>query len=355
MPASAKQGVYSMKNNKKNYYLNKTSNRVKYDFITIGGATEDITFYTDEGVLINNRADLTRQKLLAFEYGAKVKVDKSFSGFGGGAANAAVGLSNFGFRTACLCAVGKDSRGQRILNNFQKRGVEASLAQKVKNIETGFSFLLVGPANEHIVFSNRAANNQLRIANCELRIMAAAKWIYLTSLSGKWRPILDKIFSLEKVKIAWNPGHRQVLTGLKGIGKYFKKTTCLIVNKDEAVELAMSLKKYKTKSRLFFNNVKNLLLLLSAYGPKIVLITGGRQGADAISGGKIYHQPIIKEKRLADTTGVGDAFGSAFIAGLELYKQDVKKSLLLAARNAASVVSLPGAQNGLLTRKEIIF
>lgn len=326
---------------------------MKYDVITIGGATEDITFYTGEGVLINNKKDLTRQKLLAFEYGAKVKVDKSFSGFGGGAANAAVSLSNFGFKAAGLSAIGRDARGQRILDNFKKRGVNASLVQKIKNIETGFSFLLVGPASEHIVFSNRAANNQLTITNYELRIMENAKWIYLTSLSGKWRRNLDKIFSLKNANVAWNPGHRQILTGMRGLGGYFKKTACLIVNKDEAVELVMSLKKYKHNQRAFLNRIKNLLLILSSYGPKIVLITDGKQGAGAILKGKIYHQPIVKEARRADTTGVGDAFGSAFIAGLELYKQDIKKSLLLAARNASSVISLPGAQNGLLSKKDI--
>jgi len=325
---------------------------MKYDFITIGGATEDITFYTDEGILINNKKDLIRQKLLAFEYGAKVKVDKSFSGFGGGASNAAVSLSNFGFKTACLSAIGQDARGQRILNNFKKRGVDTALAQKVKNIETGFSLLLVGPANEHIVFSNRAANNELRITNYGLRIAGNAKWVYLTSLSGNWRPNLDKIFSIKGAKIVWNPGHRQILSGVRSLGKYFKKTACLIVNKDEAIELVMSDNKYKTKSRAFLNNVKNLFLALSSYGPKIVLITSGRKGAGAILEGKIYHQPVIKEKRRADTTGVGDAFGSAFIAGLELYNQDIKKSLLLASKNAASAVSVPGAQNGLLSKKD---
>ncbi|MEI6597242.1 MAG: PfkB family carbohydrate kinase [bacterium] len=326
---------------------------MKYDVITIGGATEDITFYTDEGVLINNKKDLTKQKLLAFEYGAKIKVDKSFSGFGGGAANTAVGLSGFGFKTACLSAIGEDARGQRILNNFQKHGVDITLVQKIKNVETGFSFLLVGPSNEHIVFSNRAANSELTINDFEVEILDQSEWIYLTSLSGEWKKNLEKIFSVKNEKIAWNPGHRQILSGMQGLGKYFKKTTCLIINKDEAVELVMSDKKYKNKSRAFFNNVKNLLLALSSYGSKIVLITSGRHGADAMAEGKIYHQPIIKEKRRADTTGVGDAFGSAFIAGLELYKQDIKKSLLLASKNAASVVSIPGAQNGLLSKKDI--
>ena len=326
---------------------------MKYDVITIGGATEDITFYTDEGVLINNKKDLTKQRLLAFEYGAKIKVDKSFSGFGGGAANAAVSLSGFGFKTACLCAIGEDARGQRILNNFQKQGVDITLVQKIKNIETGFSFLLVGPSNEHIVFSNRAANNELSINNFVTELLDQSEWIYLTSLSGEWKSDLEKIFSVKNEKIAWNPGHRQILTGLKCIGKYFKKTTCLIVNKDEATELVMSDKKYKTKTRAYLSNVKNLLSALSSYGPKIVVITCGRDGADAIFEGRTYHQSIVKEKKRADTTGVGDAFGSAFVAGLESYKQDIRRSLILASRNAASVVSMPGAQNGLLCKKDI--
>lgn len=324
-----------------------------YDFITIGGATEDITFYTSEGILIDNKKDLTRQKLLAFEYGAKIKVNKSFSGFGGGAANTAVCLANFSFKTACLCAVGQDSRGQRILDNFKKRGVDISLAQKNEKLETGFSFLLVGPANEHIVFSNRAANNELRIMNYELGIMAKADWLYLTSLSGGWKQTLAKVFSVNGVKIAWNPGHRQILASLNVLGKYFKRTECLIVNKDEAIELVMSAEKYKNKGAVYLNNIKNLLAALIFFGPKIAVITSGREGAAAMAEGKIYHQPIIKERRRADTTGVGDAFGSAFIGGLKFYNQDIKKSLLLAAKNAASVISVPGAQNGLLSKKDI--
>jgi len=325
---------------------------MKYNFITIGGVTEDITFYTDEGVLIDNKKDLTRQKLLAFEYGAKVKIDKSFSGFGGGAANVAVSLANLGFKTACLAAISEDIRGQRILANLKKYKVEIALMQKIKNIETGFSFLLVGPANEHIVFSNRAANDKLLITNYELEIIKAADWIFITSLSGDWQSNLDKIFSIENKKIAWNPGHRQILAGLEKLRKYLNKTTCLIVNKDEAIELVMSDKKYKTKSRVFLNNVKNLLLVLASYGARIVVITGGREGTNVIFENKIYYQPIIKEKQ-RDTTGVGDAFGSAFVAGLKLYNLDIKKSLILASENASSVVSTPGAQNGLLNKKDI--
>ncbi len=134
----------------------------KYDIITLGGATEDITVYTSEGVIIDNPQDILRQKLLAFEFGAKLKVDRAHITFGGGAADAAVCLAELGFRSAALVALGDDDRGRRITENFQKRNVITELVQTYPG-DTGFSFVLVGPGNEHVLLSNRAANNLLTV------------------------------------------------------------------------------------------------------------------------------------------------------------------------------------------------
>ncbi|MCK4554660.1 hypothetical protein KAU19_06930, partial [Candidatus Parcubacteria bacterium] len=333
---------------------------MKYDVITIGGATEDITFYTKKGILIDNKKDILRQKLLAFEYGAKIQIDKAYSTFGGGAANTAVCLSHLGFNVASLVAIGDDGRGELIERNLKKHGVDISLAQKIKDIESGFSFLLVGQSNEHIVFSNRAANTKLRITEEDLENLKYTNWIYITSLSGNWREVLESVFSVQGIKVAWNPGHIQLHLGVRVIGKYFKKTKVLIINKDEAIELVMSDEQYKNtrlrqgyggqESRKFLNNIKNLLTIIKSWGPEIVVITNGKYGADAYDGNKFYHQDILQEKKREDTTGVGDAFGSTFIAGLELYNGNIKKAMQLSVKNTASVIGKQGAQNGLLTK-----
>ena len=39
---------------------------MKYNIICIGGVMRDITFKTEEGILIDNRSDILRQELLAF-------------------------------------------------------------------------------------------------------------------------------------------------------------------------------------------------------------------------------------------------------------------------------------------------
>ncbi|RLC39212.1 hypothetical protein DRH27_00310 [Candidatus Falkowbacteria bacterium] len=326
---------------------------MKYEFITLGGATEDITFYTKEGEIIHNKKDILKQRLIAFEYGAKLRIDRSYSTYGGGAANAAVCLSKLGLRVAAMVAIGKDSRGESIIGNFKNQGININLVQVKPDTESGFSLLLVGQSNEHVVFSNRAANKKLSVGPKELKDLNKAKWIYMTSLSGKWRDLLKNVFKTS-AKIAWNPGHIQLHAGFKIIGKYLKKTTVLSVNKDEAIELVITNPIYRNKNNRFLNNNKNLLSVLRGYGPRIVVITNGRFGADAYDGKKYYHQNIIKERKRLDTTGVGDAFGSTFIAGLELFKGDIQKSLKLSSKNTASVISKQGAQNGLLTRKGVM-
>ena len=327
---------------------------MKFDFITIGGATEDMTFYTKEGVVMDNKKDILRQKLFAFEYGAKLQVDNGYSTFGGGAANAAVCLSLLGFKVAGLVAVGDDNRGNSIIDNLQKKKVDVSLVKKIPGISSGFSFLIAGPANEHVVFSYRAANEKIELSDEDLSKLKQTEWIYLTSLSGNWQKVLDKLFTVNGVKISWNPGHIQLHKGIKVLGKYFKKTEVLIVNKDEALELVVSSGKYNSRNGKFLEDVKNLLQIIKEWGPKIVVITSGKDGADVYDGHNFYHQKIVKEKKKINTTGVGDAFGSTFTAGLSIFKGDIKKAMFMGVCNTASVVGSMGAQAGLLTKNEMM-
>lgn len=327
---------------------------MKFDFITIGGATEDMTFSTKDGVVINNKKDILRQKLFAFEYGAKLQVDNGYSTFGGGAANAAVCLARLGLKVAALVAVGDDNRGILIKNNFKQEKVDTTPIQIKPKMTSGFSFFITGPQNEHVAFSCRAANEALEISHDDLNKLARTQYIYLTSLSGKWKEVLDKIFRSSKAKIAWNPGHIQLHTGVKVLGKYFKKTEVLIVNKDEALELVVSSGKYNHRNDKFLEDVKNLLGIIKEWGPKIVVITSGQQGADAYDGTNFYHQNIIKEKKRLNTTGVGDAFGSTFTAGLKMFHGDIKKAMYMGVCNTASVVGHMGAQAGLLTKNEMM-
>jgi len=329
-----------------------------YDIIAIGGATYDITFFPDkkETFLIDNKQDILRQKLLAFEYGAKINSEKVIYGFGGGAANAAVSFARLGFKSAAIAAVGNDIFGAEIIANLKKRKVGVELIQRISKKNSDLAVIIIGPNKDRIIFRDDRVKNKLQSNRKGIIAIKNTKWIYLASLSGEWDKILNEVFGAKNknpnLKIAWNPGQSQLEGGAEKLQKFLKNTDVLILNKDEAIQLVVSDAKNE-KEKNNFNDVKNLLPLIKNYGPRITVITGGQDGAWAYDGIKMRYAPIIEQSEKVDTTGVGDAFGSSFVAGLELFNGDIDKAMKLGILNTASVVAAPGAQNGLLGKEDL--
>ncbi|MCK4744648.1 carbohydrate kinase family protein [Candidatus Parcubacteria bacterium] len=321
----------------------------RFDIITIGGATKDFFIFFDKGLIIKNRKNLLQQELLAFEYGAKNYIDNFYSSIGGGACNASVGFSRLGLKSAARICVNKKKHGKLISEALRKEGVNISLIENNNKEESGLSFILVNlksDSRDHTVFSYRGSNKYLKINPKE---KWNADWIFLSSFSGaNWQREFKNVIEIVKknrIKLAFNPGFRQILSGLKKLKDILAATEVLIVNRNEAVELISSQYHYKRAP-----SVKDLFNKLYFYCPHLIVITDGIKGAYAYDGDKIYFQKAKKVKS-ADTLGAGDAFSSGFVSGLIKYDYNIKKSLNLGIRNGASVVQKVGAQQGLLRLK----
>lgn len=323
----------------------------KIDVVTVGGAARDITFYTKEGKLVAQLKDPLRQKLLGFEYGAKINIEKSYFTFGGGAANTAVALARLGLKTATVARVGKDDDGRAVVANLVKQKVETKFVQIDPATKTGFSFIVTfGPEVEHTAFLFRGANNELRFTNSEARKIKT-DWFYVASLSGEgWRAVLDAVVST-KSRIAWNPGNKQLAAGLSSLKKYMAKTAIFFVNKDEAIELVTSIPKYKKAGTAWLNSAKNIFGVLAEFCPGILVITDGAKGAYLSLRGKLYYQKSLS-KKIVDTIGAGDSFCASFLAGYIFYCGNILKALKLAALNSAYNLTGIGAQDPLLTWRE---
>jgi len=328
---------------------------MKYDFITIGGATRDIAFFTDAGILVDDKNDPfnLKRKLLSFEYGAKIRVDEFINLFGGGAINAAVNLVGLGFKTATIAETGDDENGRAILKNIKNHGVISLLVHVNMQAGSGSSFILIS-RGERIIFTTRGVNDYLTLDSGRLKAISQAENIYITSLTGDWLKCLNQIFASGHKKIFWNPGSKQYNSGVKVLAPFLKKTYCLMLNREEALALVLSDLSNTKHSHLFFSDVTNILKIIKSYGPEIVVITDGEKGASFYDGINFYHQKVIKEKKHVDTTGIGDVHNSTFAAGLLLYNGNIAKAAVLAGKNAANKIAYLGAQNGLLTKKDLI-
>jgi ribokinase len=321
-------------------------------YLTIGGAVQDVFFETKEGVLVDNKRDLLRQKLVGFEYGAKVNIENIDTQLGGGASNAAVCLARLGEKVATLVCLGKDRTAEVILENFKQNKVAKNLIQVSKK-NTGMSSIVVygQKTKDHILFTYRGANEDLKFDLVKIKKFNP-DFIYVSSLSGeKWISFFDKLLLYKKKNnkfLVWNPGNLQIGEGAGKIKKYLSETDVLIVNKDEAIELLVKEKKDIGPTI----SIKKLLQYLAEFCPGIVVITAGQKGSFAFYQDKFFEQSVASVEK-KDTTGVGDAFGSTFLWSLAQTDFDIQKSLKMASKNAASVITKKGAQNGLLGSKKI--
>lgn len=322
-----------------------------YDIMAIGGATRDMTFVTNKGKVIETPENLTEQSLLAFEYGAKIKSEEVYFNFGGGACNAAATLVKLGLDTAVNCRVGDDDNGKSMTKNLKELGMKVDLVQIDEDKKTGFSLVVVNKdRGDRVIFVYKGASDLLEIKEKDI---SKTKWIYLTSLAGNWEESLNKInetVEKEKIKLAWNPGATQISAGYNRLKNVLKNTEILIINKDEAIGLVSGDENLK----LDFNEINNIEILtrnIRKWGPKIVIITDGPEGAYVYDGENILFSSATSQDG-TDTTGAGDSFGSAFVGGYIL-TEDLEKSLKYGIINSGNVVSEFGAQNGILSKEEI--
>lgn len=323
----------------------------QFDIMTIGGATQDIMYYTQNGTIIKNKKNITAPELLAFEYGGKINSDDVHMTFGGGGMNSAVSFANLGFKTGILTNLGNDWFSDAIKKELKNKNLDTSNITKSGKIHSGFSFIInFGNYNEHILFTHRGANSLLNISKQKLS-RVNTKWFYIASLGGSDNLVKKNINTIfetaknKKIKIAWNPAQTQLAFGYKFFKKYLNNTEVFCVNKSEAIDLVAN---YGIKT----NNIEKLIKTIHSWGTKICVITFGHLGAYAYDGKKVYYEKATRHKSI-NTTGAGDAFNSSFIAGLMMYKNDIKKSLKLGMIRSGSVVSNIGAQTGLLTKNQI--
>ena len=100
------------------------------------------------------------------------------------------------------------------------------------------------------------------------------------------------------------------------------------------------------------DNYENALLEISKWGPRIVICTLGDRGSLAVIDGKVVHFPAYKVN-VVDTTGAGDVFHGAFIAGY-LDGMDLVENIEFASAVSALKCQKLGGRAGIPTKEEAL-
>lgn len=318
----------------------------RFDIITIGSATQDV-FVKSHGW--KERADgLAPDGIDAcIPLGSKLGIDELTFATGGGATNAAVTFSRFGLKTACFSRVGADETGESIIRQLQAEHIDTSGVQLDQKERTAYSIILVSNQGYRGILTHRGAANHIDAtsfpwhrASGILRRPYHARWIYLTSLGGDLQAI-KSVFAYAKkmgARVAWNPGNSELAFGRSKLLSFLKQTDILLLNREEAAELAHLAPRF----------LEHILLKLGALPRQALVVTDGKHGAHVRAHGATLYAPALKGKRL-NTTGAGDAFGSGFVGAIAkgYYMDDALRVGML---NALGVVTHMGAKSGILKK-----
>ena len=308
--------------------------------VSIGGLTYDLFVDVDHEVA--EGSDGTH--MFQLQLGSKIPVRRVVSGCGGGAANTAVGLSRLGCASACAGVVGSDQWGGMMLKNLETENVSTKGITVVEHETSSFSIVLLAQS-ERVILNEPGTNAHLHDVTFDRTQAAAADWVYLNHIHQASCTIEDDIIAMltavRPPHLTWNPGGCQIDRGIaeKNNALLIAQTDLLIVNKEEAA--AFTGKK----------TIGEALSIMIGMGCAVACITDGKNGSFATDGKQIHFCPCLPAK-VVDTTGAGDAFGTAMTWAM-LRGKDLPTALRAGTINGASVVSVIGAQPGLLTETQI--
>lgn len=315
----------------------------RFDIVTIGSATRDV-FLRSRAIKIMRDDQFSTGEAECFALGSKIEIDDIVFETGGGATNTAVGFARQGFRTSFIGKIGhSDARGDLVLDELRKEKVDTSLVVRSKHKMTAYSVILLTPRGERTVLVYRGASAHFHPHDFHWRTFKA-DWLYVTSLGGQ-HDVIKGVWAKARqrgMKIAWNPGSKELSHGLKKLRPLLAQTDILSVNQEEATSL-LGLNRFQHAQA--FDQLRKIV-------GGVVVVTLGTDGSLGGNAREAWHAGIHHIK-VTDTTGAGDAYGCGFTARYIQTKGSIPKSLQFGNANSESVIQRIGAKDGLLKSQSL--
>jgi len=320
-----------------------------FDIVSIGSATRDVFFSASE-LKKFKMPEFSTGEAICLGSGSKIEMKKIVLTSGGGGTNAAVTFVRQGLKTANIGVVGRDFNGEDILKELAGEGIDVQYFQKHDDDYTAYSVILVHPDGERTIMSYKGEGQHFdakRIPFDKLQ----AKWFFLDSLGGNFEVLEGLVNHAVKhnIKLATNPGGKELAHGLEKLRPLLKNFSIVIMNQEEAAGL----------SSIDYKDEEAIFKFMDEVIGGIFVMTKGPDGV-VVSDGKNVYSAGVPDSPVVERTGAGDAFSSGFVVEYIRETRDTKqetsqetaivKAIQFATANASSVVTQYGAKAGILKK-----
>ena len=238
----------------------------------------------------------------------KLRDVKSFEKHPGGApANVAVGLSRLGVESALVSKVGEDPFGDFLLERLHDEGVKTYVSRDAEK-HTGVVFVqLIGAKPEFILYDGVAYFN-LKPWDVETTPLENAEAVHFGTVLFAREPSRSTLFGIlnelkGNVPLSYDVNIRPDL--------WRGREEEMLRDIERALRLADIVKLGDGELEYLRDNG----ISLDDFDFKLLAVTLGEKGSELTSGDAKVHIPAYRVEPV-DTTGAGDAFTAALLAGL---------------------------------------
>ena len=261
---------------------------------------------------------------------------------GGKGANQAVAVSKLGMKTEMIGMVGKDSQGEKLIQNLNKYGIISDNVIKSDEL-TGRAIITVDKKGDNNIIVIPGSNFKITKEHIQAKqdVIASSDVVILQNEipSETVEFSLLKAKELGKITI-FNPAPATKLND-----RIFHNTDYLILNEtemEEIFEIKISDEGYieKMLCKKEENVIKNIILTL------------GEKGCVYFDKNNDVNKYEAYKVKAIDTTAAGDSFIGAFAMKI-CDCGDTEKAIKYATAVSAIVVTRKGAQSSIPTKDEI--
>lgn len=261
---------------------------------------------------------------------------------GGVTANYLVAVARLGGLSGFIGAVGDDSYGELLIDDFVKENVDTVCIKKVVNKTTPVNFIFVAKGEKTIIQSPHMYTTKIELTDLNESYIADSKLLHTTIIHQNVTVKALDIAKRNNVKISIDLESQIALRGWNNIKNVLLKADVLLPNKEGAKSITNS------------NNPERAAKILVKKGIPIVIITLGSNGVLITTNDFQKRIPTYDINNIIDTTGAGDTFNGAFSLAYWIKGWDLEKSCIYANAAASLKIQKLGARSGMPNETELI-
>lgn len=260
---------------------------------------------------------------------------------GGAPANFAFHVSQFGLPSCVVSAIGDDTLGNEIIENFTSKGLNQHI-EKVPyptgtvQVEIDQAGIPQYDIKENVAWDNIPYTEELEALAKRTKAVCFGSLAQRNIVSRTTiNKFLDAMPKNDDTLIVFDVNLRQGFYNKEILCNSMQKCNILKINDEELV----------TVSRMFgypgIDLQDKCWILLGKYNLKMLILTCGINGSYVFTPGNVSFYPTPKVE-VADTVGAGDSFTAAFISSI-IKGKEIKEAHRLAVETSAFVCTKKGA------------